>query len=161
MPRDGSNVYGAPAGTLATSNTSISSTAYNAFVNDLVADANLARPIVAGGTGATSAAAARTNLGGTSVGQAVFTAADKAAGRAAIDAAPIPTNSAGVGQVVIINPSVGADAVLPAGGTWQYRATLYNSGVASNFAAGVAAGGTTIGAATPGQNWIGDAWRIA
>lgn len=63
MPRDGSNVFSAPAGTLATSGTPIESAKYNAFVNDVVADLNLARPIVAGGTGATTAGGARTALG--------------------------------------------------------------------------------------------------
>ena len=55
MSRDGSNIYSAPAGTLAVSGTPIESAKYNAFVNDLVADANLARPVVAGGTGVTTA----------------------------------------------------------------------------------------------------------
>ena len=63
MPRNGAGVYAAPTGTLATTLTPIPSAAYNAFVNDLVADANFARPIAAGGTGATTAAQARTNLG--------------------------------------------------------------------------------------------------
>lgn len=63
MARDGSGVYSAPAGTTATSGTTIESAKYNAFVADLVTDANEARPIVAGGTGATTAANARTNLG--------------------------------------------------------------------------------------------------
>ena len=55
MARDGSNIYSAPAGTLAVSGTTIESAKYNAFVNDLVADANLPRPIVAGGTGVSTA----------------------------------------------------------------------------------------------------------
>ena len=55
MSRDGSNIYSAPAGTLAVSGTTIESAKYNAFVNDLVADANLPRPIVAGGTGTSTA----------------------------------------------------------------------------------------------------------
>lgn len=63
MPRDGSNIFSPPAGTTATPGTPIESAKYNAFVNDLTADANAARPIVAGGTGATTAAAARTALG--------------------------------------------------------------------------------------------------
>jgi hypothetical protein len=41
-------------------------------------------PIADGGTGATTASAARINLGGTSVGIAVFTAVDQAAAQAAI-----------------------------------------------------------------------------
>ena len=55
MSRDGSNIYSAPAGTLAVSGTPIERAKYTAFVNDLVADANLARPVVAGGTGVTTA----------------------------------------------------------------------------------------------------------
>lgn len=63
MPRDGSNIFSPPAGTTATPGTPIESAKYNAFVSDLTALANEARPIVAGGTGATTAAAARTALG--------------------------------------------------------------------------------------------------
>ena len=63
MARDGSGIYSAPAGTTATAGTTIESAKYNAFVNDLVTDANAARPIVAGGTGATTAGAALTALG--------------------------------------------------------------------------------------------------
>ncbi len=52
-----------PAGTKGVSNTTIQSVPYNAFVDDLAADANAARPITAGGTGATTASGARTALG--------------------------------------------------------------------------------------------------
>ncbi|AYD02188.1 hypothetical protein [Neorhizobium sp. NCHU2750] len=62
MPRS-SGVYSEPAGTKGTPNTTIQSAPYNAFVDDLVADANAARPITAGGTGATNATAAREALG--------------------------------------------------------------------------------------------------
>ena len=54
MPRDGSGVYSAPSGTLAVSTTLISSSAYNALVADLEANANEARPVSVGGTGQTS-----------------------------------------------------------------------------------------------------------
>ncbi len=64
MPRDGSGVLSAPAGTTATAGTTIESAKYNAFVADWVSDGNTARPIVAGGTGATTAGAALSNLGG-------------------------------------------------------------------------------------------------
>jgi hypothetical protein len=63
MPRNVSGVYSQPAGTTAVSNSTISSTAFNDLVDDIVADLNVARPVVAGGTGATSASAARTALG--------------------------------------------------------------------------------------------------
>ncbi len=63
MPRDGSGVYSKPSGTTAVPNTTIESAKFNSVVDDLVTDANAARPIPAGGTGATSASAARTALG--------------------------------------------------------------------------------------------------
>ncbi len=63
MPRNGSGVYSKPAGTTAVPNTTIESAKYNDTIDDLVADANAARPITAGGTGATNAASARANLG--------------------------------------------------------------------------------------------------
>lgn len=63
MPRDGSNVYSPPTGTSAVSGDTISSSAYNSFIQDLTADLNAARPISAGGTGATTAATAREAIG--------------------------------------------------------------------------------------------------
>jgi len=55
-------VYGLPAGTTATPNTNIESAKYNAFLADLVNDLNAARPIVAGGTGATTKTGAQQAL---------------------------------------------------------------------------------------------------
>ena len=63
MSRNGLGVYSVPAGTAATTITPLNSAAYNLFLADLTADLNAARPIVAGGTGATTAAAALVNLG--------------------------------------------------------------------------------------------------
>lgn len=63
MSRDGSGVYSKPSGTTAVSGAVISSTTFNTLIDDIVTDANTARPIVAGGTGAASASAARTALG--------------------------------------------------------------------------------------------------
>ena len=63
ISRDGSGVYSKPGGTTAVSGAVVSSSAYNTFCDDLVTDLNAARPITAGGTGATSASGARTNLG--------------------------------------------------------------------------------------------------
>lgn len=62
MPRDGSGVYSKPAGTTAVANTVIESAKYNSQVDDMVADANAARPITAGGTGGTSVATAQVAL---------------------------------------------------------------------------------------------------
>lgn len=64
MPRDGgTGVYSKPAGTTAVSGTTIESAKFNSVIDDLVVDLNTARPVVAGGTGGTTAAAARTALG--------------------------------------------------------------------------------------------------
>jgi len=62
LPRTG-GIYSPPAGTKGVPNTTIQSVPYNALIDDLTADANAARPITAGGTGATSASTARAALG--------------------------------------------------------------------------------------------------
>ena len=71
MPRDGSNVYHRPVGIDAIANRTIESAKYNLNVSDVEQDLNTPRPIVAGGTGATSAAGARTNLHAEAAGQQV------------------------------------------------------------------------------------------
>jgi hypothetical protein len=63
ISRDGSGVYSYPGGGAAVSGAAISSTAYNTRAADVLADLNAARPISAGGTGATTAATARIALG--------------------------------------------------------------------------------------------------
>lgn len=62
IPRDGANIYSKAAGTTAEPNETITSSQFNNSIDDLVTDANTARPITAGGTGGTTAATARTNL---------------------------------------------------------------------------------------------------
>lgn len=62
MARDGSGTYSLPANTLAVSGDPVSSTKFNSLVQDLESDANVDRPIAAGGTGASTAQAALTNL---------------------------------------------------------------------------------------------------
>ncbi|MEL6758504.1 MAG: tail fiber domain-containing protein [Pseudomonadota bacterium] len=62
MARDGSGTYSFPAGTDAVSGETISSTKYNTRMDDLEADANVDRPVAAGGTGASTPAGARQNL---------------------------------------------------------------------------------------------------
>ncbi len=63
MSRDLSGVYTLPAGSTVANGDPIVADDLNIPLADLEADANTARPIVAGGTGASSASAARTNLG--------------------------------------------------------------------------------------------------
>jgi hypothetical protein len=62
MPRNGSGVYSLPAGYTAVTGETATATQHNSPLEDFETDANTARPIVAGGTGATTAAAARDNL---------------------------------------------------------------------------------------------------
>lgn len=63
MSRNGAGVYSLPAGYLATTGATITSSQHNPPLEDLETDMNTARPVVAGGTGASSASGARTNLG--------------------------------------------------------------------------------------------------
>ena len=63
MSRNGSGIYSIPPGSTAVDLTIIDPVVFNTLISDLETDANTARPVVAGGTGATTAAAARTNLG--------------------------------------------------------------------------------------------------
>lgn len=63
MPRNGSGTYSLPAGLPLNGEQSDATDDIRTPLADIEADLNVARPIVAGGTGATSAAGARTNLG--------------------------------------------------------------------------------------------------
>lgn len=101
-----------------------------------------------------------TGLGATATGTAVFTSVNAAAARGAIAAPAIPTASGGVGQVVNLFAPDGTALALPAGGTWQFKVTLYTgAGTYAGSVAGVQAGGSAI----TGTGTIKDgfAWRIA
>lgn len=63
MPRSGGGVYSLPAGLPVNGETSNATDDIRTPFSDIEADLNTARPVVAGGTGATTAADARTNLG--------------------------------------------------------------------------------------------------
>lgn len=67
MPRSGAGVYSLPAGSIVTDGQDIEATQHNTPLNDIATDMNTERPIVAGGTGASTAAAARANLGVTAL----------------------------------------------------------------------------------------------
>lgn len=62
MARNGSGVYSLPSGYVAATGETATAEQHNSPLEDLQTDMNTARPIVAGGTGATTAAAARDNL---------------------------------------------------------------------------------------------------
>jgi len=83
MPRNGSGVYSKPAGTTAIADTLIESAKYNQTIDDLVADANEARPITAGGTGGVTAIAGCDNLStkGADIASATTTDIGAATGR--------------------------------------------------------------------------------
>jgi hypothetical protein len=63
LPRNGSGIYSLPAQYLAETGQTIEAVQHNTPLEDLAADANNARPIVAGGTGEATAVAARQSLG--------------------------------------------------------------------------------------------------
>lgn len=62
LARNASDVYSLPAGSTVTDGTIILASQHNTPLNDIAADLNLARPIVAGGTAGTTIAEALTNL---------------------------------------------------------------------------------------------------
>ena len=67
MPRNGSGVYSLPSGSTVVDGTTIDASDLNTPMQDLETDMNTARPVVAGGTGATTAGNARTQLGAVSL----------------------------------------------------------------------------------------------
>lgn len=122
-------------------------------------------PVTMGGTGATSAANARTALGGSVVGQQVFTAADAAAARAALGvvvdhvALTLPVASLiGTGVYRVVSPVAGTikklwsviDGALATGDatlTGKIGATAITGGAMTIAQAGSAAG--DVDSATP------------
>ena len=141
MSRNGSGVYSLPAGSAAVDNAIIDPVVFNTLISDLESDANTARPIVAGGTGATTAAAARTNLG----------------------AMVQPTNAAGLGQVTTVYAGPSTIFSAPAGGQWWGRFLRRNHttlGVIAQSAT-VYNGGTNILTLGAGEDCFGDFIRVA
>ena len=117
-------------------------------VNVVKADtASTALPITIpdGGTGATTAGGALINLGGTSVGIDVFTAASQAAARLAIGA------GVGDGSVTSVNASGGTTGLTFSGGPVTTTGTLTLAGTLA-----VGSGGTGQTSFTDGQLLIGN-----
>lgn len=94
MPRDGSGIYTLPQIDFVPGSI-ISSAKVNSDLDDLAADLNVARPIVAGGTGQTTAAAALTALGGvakagdTMTGDLAFSGGKGVLGAAYLNGGPL------------------------------------------------------------------------
>lgn len=137
MPRS-SGVYSAPPGTTVAANTTIESAKYNAFVADLVADANAPRPVSAGGTDASTPDGALNSLGGTTVGKDVFRAATKAAARQAIGA-ELPA-----GAVAYFIMSAAPTGWLKANGAAVSRTTYADLFAAIGTSFGAGDGSTTF-----------------
>jgi hypothetical protein len=91
-----------------------------------------------------------------------YTPATAAGLRALAEAAPLPTLSAGVGEVVSLFAN-NVNLTLPAGGTWRYEAYRFQtaSGTNSDHIFSIAAGGTLLSVASSAYFWRGGAWRIA
>ncbi len=146
MSRNGSGVYSLPPGLPSNGDTSDASDVITPF-QDLETDMNTARPIVAGGTGATSASAARTALGlaiGSDVqayaaaldtlaanisafGQSLVDDADKAAARVTLG---VGAASHAAGTIL---QSDGTDWAVFNAGTTGTSATSLNSGTEADF----------------------------
>ena len=93
-------------------------------------------PVSRGGTGATTAAAARTNLGATTVGSGVFTAADAAGARAVLGAGTVVSVS-GVGSVsgLTLTGTVTGSGDLTLGGVLSVQPSNFSSQTANTFLA--------------------------
>ena len=118
MSRDGSGIMSWPSGTAAVSGATIGSSAYNTFLADLLNDLNAARPITAGGTGATDAATALSNLGGqpidattTALAALSFTSVNNMAYATGVDTfSLLATTAAGRTILTYVDPNVDAIA---------------------------------------------------
>ena len=85
MPRNVSGVFSKPAGTTPVLADTLDPALYNLLMDDFTADANLPRPIVAGGTGASTAAGALTALGITAPAAQLNAAGDASGPASSVD----------------------------------------------------------------------------
>jgi hypothetical protein len=105
----------------------------------------------------------RGDLGATTIGASVFTAADAAAARSAIGAPPLPTLATALGQDRSLNSGAGNALIAPSGGQWRvyWQSIIVSTGGVASHGVYVGEGGGTIQNAVAGINHIGFAWRIA
>tara|TARA_R110000868_G_C10960758_1_gene768472 strand:+ start:3550 stop:6012 length:2463 start_codon:yes stop_codon:yes gene_type:complete len=114
-------------------------------------------PITQGGTGATTAASARTNLGATGIGTSVFTAATTAAARTAIAAAASGANSditSISGLTTALTVAQGGTGAITAGAA-RTNLSAAASGSNSDITSLAPASGLTVGAPTGGAQGAG------
>jgi hypothetical protein len=114
-------------------------------------------PVVQGGTGATNAPSALTNLGGTGIGTAVFTAATTAAARSSIAAAASGANSditSITGLTTALTVAQGGTGSTTAGGA-RTNLGAAASGSNADITALTNAAGIQIGAPTGGARGVG------
>jgi len=148
LPRNGSGIFSVPAGTQAVTGDTIASAPYNAFIADLESDLNAARPVSAGGTGATSASAARTALG-LAIGvdvmaysadiSALATAWTPASASAAASLAFAEDTDNGAHKVTVTAPAaVAADATVTLPGVTTTLVGTADVASAANFQANTA-----------------------
>ncbi|WP_234822776.1 hypothetical protein [Ensifer adhaerens] len=148
MPRTG-GVYSPPAGTKGVPNTTIQSVPYNTLIEDLTADANAPRPVTAGGTGATSASAARTALGveiGTNV-QAYDAGLQSIAGQTTVANQILYTTATDVYATTALTPF--ARTILDDADAATMRATLGLASIAASGSANDLVTGTIADARLP------------
>lgn len=114
-------------------------------------------PVTQGGTGASTASSARTNLGATGIGAAVFTAATTAAARTAIAAAASGANSDITSLTGLTTPLSVAQGGTGSGVAATARANLGAAASGSNgdITALTNAAGIQIGAPTGGAQGVG------
>jgi hypothetical protein len=138
MPRNPSGQYNLPAGVIVSAGEVIQPSQHNPALQDIAQDLNDPRPIASGGTGATSATAARTSLGA----QAAWTEVGpvNTSSGTAFDVTSLP---AGVSEIEIMFDFVslsGADNILVQLGTASGFET------ANYWTGRVAISGTTVAA---------------
>lgn len=141
MPRNGLGVYSYPNDTEAVPNTTIESAKYNSRATDVLADLNAARPVAVGGTGATNAAAARTNLGAlgsTELGPAIAVATTKAT--------PVDADELGLADSAASNALKALSWANLKATLKTYLDTLYPPVARTISATGLATGGGTLAA---------------
>lgn len=128
MSRNGSGVYSLPAGSTVVNGDTSDATDVNTPLADIEADLNVARPIVAGGTGATSAGAARTNLDVPSTSEVT---AEIAVLEASVDADIADLTTIGAHTVYL--PSLSMTPTVTNGATFVSQELATNDIMASGY----------------------------